>query len=390
MQIFFSAGEPSGDQHAAHLIHELRKQRPDIVSRGFGGPHMEEAGCRIDFMLTTMAVMGFFQILPMIRKFYHRVQHAEAIFRTEKPDAVVLVDFPGFNWWIARKAKKYGIPVYYYLPPQLWAWASYRIRRVRKYVDHVLCALPFEYDWYRDRGVKATYVGHPFFDEVDEKQLDAPTMQAWEKYEGPLVAVLPGSRGSEIQNNWPIMLDVMRELKESVPDVHFLVGSYKTKQQQMCEQILADSGYDLPLTFLQGKAPEVIELGDCCLMVSGSISLEVMARRTPAAVVYYVNRLTYILGTILIHCKYICLPNLMADREVMAEFPCTGRHEPIVRKLYGVLHGYLTDADLLKQKADELEALRATVFSTGASARVANFLIEELETRSEQRIARAA
>ncbi|MEZ6044611.1 MAG: lipid-A-disaccharide synthase [Planctomycetaceae bacterium] len=379
MQIFFSVGEPSGDQHAAHLIHELRAQRSDIDVRGFGGPHMQEAGCRIDFMLTTMAVMGFFQVLPMIWKFYKRVKQAEAIFVADRPDAVVLVDFPGFNWWIARKAKKLGIPVYYYLPPQLWAWASYRIRRVRKYVDHVLCALPFEYDWYRERGVTATYVGHPFFDEVEETKLNPETMQTWEQHQGPLVAVLPGSRGSEIQNNWPIMLRVMHRLSNDFPNIHFLVGSYKQKQQETCERMLAESGYQLPITFLRGQAPEVIELGDCCLMVSGSISLEVMARRTPAVVIYYVNRLTYILGTILIHCKYICLPNLMADQELMTEFPCTGRKKPIVRKVYNVLHGYLSDPEQLAQKKAELDALRKTVFSTGASKRVAEFLIKELD-----------
>ncbi|QDU82091.1 Glycosyl transferase [Polystyrenella longa] len=383
MQIFFSVGEPSGDQHAAHLIHELRKQRPDVDVRGFGGPHMEEAGCRIDFMLTTMAVMGFFKVLPMIWKFYKQVKHAEEIFKSERPDAVVLVDFPGFNWWIARKAKKQGIPVYYYLPPQLWAWAAYRIRRVRKYVDHVLCALPFEYDWYRERGVKATYVGHPFFDEVEETQLDPETMEKWGNHEGPLVAVLPGSRGAEIQNNWPIMLDVMQQLKGTIPKVHFLIGAYKKKQQERCEAMLAESGYDLPLTFLQGKAPEVIELGDCCLMVSGSISLEVMARRTPAVVVYYVNRLTYKLGEILIRCNYICLPNIMADKEIMSEFPCTGRREPTVKKIYDLLHGYLNDPEELKAKAAELDALRETVFSTGASKRVASFLVEEIDHKKK-------
>ena len=143
MRIFFSVGEPSGDQHAAHLIQELRARRGDVEFCGFGGPHMEEVGCEIDFRLTDLAVMGIFAILPMLKKFWNVYQQAKQIFAERKPDAVVLVDFPGFNWWVARAAKREGIPVFYYLPPQLWAWAPWRIRRVRRLIDHVMSGLPF-------------------------------------------------------------------------------------------------------------------------------------------------------------------------------------------------------------------------------------------------------
>lgn len=388
MQIFFSVGEPSGDQHAAHLISELKRQQSDIEVRGFGGPHMEEVGCRLDFQLTTMAVMGFIRVIPMLFQFYKRVKQAEAIFKSDRPDAVVLVDFPGFNWWVARKAKAEGIPVYYYLPPQLWAWASYRIRRVRKFVDHVLCALPFEYDWYAERGVKATYVGHPFFDEVDEHQLDQQVMQTWQEKPGLKVAVLPGSRGHEIGRNWPLMLEVMRKLNETVPGVQFLVGAYKEKQQITCERLMAEGGYQLPITFLRGKASEVIELGDCCLMVSGSISLEVMARKTPAVAMYYVSRFTNLLGRLLIHCKYMCLPNLMVDKELMIEFPRSGNPDPIVNEIYDVLYGWLNNPEELQNKSAELAQLREEVFAIGASKKVAHILLSEMN--SQEAVSKAA
>lgn len=137
---------------------------------------MEQAGCRILFPLTTMAVMGIVQVLPLLLKFWSVGQMARRYLREQRPDAVVLVDFPGFNWWIAYFARKEGIPVYYYLPPQLWAWGPWRVQRVHKYVDHVLSGLEFETEWYRQQGIQAHYVGHPFMEEVAERPVDAETI----------------------------------------------------------------------------------------------------------------------------------------------------------------------------------------------------------------------
>ena len=206
MHVFFSVGEPSGDHHAALLIRELIRRQPKIRVSGFGGSLMEQAGCRVLFPLTSMAVMGIFAVLPLIFKFYRLVKDAEEYFRRHKPDLVVLVDFPGFNWWIARKAKAAGIPVIYYLPPQLWAWAPWRIRRIRKNVDLVLSGLTFETDWYAERGIPVMYVGHPFFDSVAEHQLDESFVREWSSGETRTVAILPGSRKSEILRCWPLLL----------------------------------------------------------------------------------------------------------------------------------------------------------------------------------------
>ena len=203
MRIFFSVGEPSGDEHAAGLIRELRARCPDVVVTGFGGPRMqpliEESGGELVYPLTELAVMGFTRVVPMLGRFYRLVKRAEAIFSNNPPDAVVLVDFPGFNWWIARKARAAGIPVFYYLPPQLWAWAPWRIKKIRRYVDHILCGLPFEYDWYTRRGVSAEYVGHPFFDEVAERSLDDVFLASCRNRPGPTVAVLPEAEEIDVE-----------------------------------------------------------------------------------------------------------------------------------------------------------------------------------------------
>ena len=160
MRIFFSVGEPSGDLHGANLIRELRKRDPQIECVGYGGPRMADAGCQLHEDLTRFAVMWFLRVLLNLHHFLALLRNANQYLREAKPDAVVLIDYPGFNWWIARAAKKNGIPVFYYGVPQLWAWAAWRIKKMRRFVDHLLCKLPFEEKWYKDRGCHATYVGH--------------------------------------------------------------------------------------------------------------------------------------------------------------------------------------------------------------------------------------
>lgn len=387
MHIFFSVGEPSGDQHAAHLIQELRRRRPDLEFSAFGGPLMEEAGCHVHFRLTDLAVMGVFAVLPLLWKFVRLVRQAKAIFAESRPDAVVLVDFPGFNWWIARKAKAAGIPVFYYLPPQLWAWAPWRIRRVRRFVDHMLCALPFEKDWYSQRGVEVDYVGHPFFDEVADHPLNREFL---DRYAGPgtrVVGILPGSRNAEVTQNWPVLLDVIRNLHGRRPQVRFLVANYKSSQREWCERQLQEQGGQLPVSFFVGKTPEIIEAAECCLMVSGSVSLEMLARNTPAVVVYRGGRVFGFLVKLLVTCKYASLPNLIANREVMPEFPFMGNPQPIIRQMTDIVDGWLSDPQQLAQAKAELSGLRLQYLKTGATARTADAILKKLQLPSSHRTA---
>ena len=152
MRIFLCAGEPSGDLHGATLVRALRRLHPGVECVGFGGERMEAAGCRLLYPLCRLAVMWFLRVLAHAPTFLHLLSRADRYFRHRRPDAVVLIDYPGFNWWLARRAHFHGIPVFYFVPPQLWGWAGWRVRKMKRYVDHVLCTLPFEVDWYRERG----------------------------------------------------------------------------------------------------------------------------------------------------------------------------------------------------------------------------------------------
>ncbi len=172
MKIFFSVGEPSGDVHGANLIRALKSMYgDDLQCVGFGGPKMEEAGAEILFDLTSLAVMWLGRVLWNIKTFFNLAAQAQDYFEIEKPDAVVLIDYPGFNWHIAKRAHNAGIPVYYYSPPQIWGWAQWRVRKMRKWVDCVLSGLPFETQWFQDQRCRCVYVGHPFFDETEKLEL---------------------------------------------------------------------------------------------------------------------------------------------------------------------------------------------------------------------------
>ncbi len=370
LTIFFSVGEPSGDLHGANLIRQLRERCPDIQAVGYGGPKMAEAGCQLHADLTSLAVMWFARALLNLHKFLALGSRADRYFRHHRPDAVVLIDYPGFNWWIARRAKFHGIPVFYYSPPQIWAWARWRAKKMRRFVDHVLCGLPFEEAWLRERGCNATFVGHPFFDEVrrypyDERfieelrasscdpgvgwdksaqshqeigenawwdcaDLSHPTVtascdQAGERRDapsppaplpkgegrrGPLVAILPGSRTQEVTHNLQWFLKAAAIVHQKVPGVRFALASFKTHQAEMARPMVEQSG--LPIEIFVGKTPEIMRAADCAMSVSGSVSLELLYHATPTVILYWISRPAYFVQGLFRKVKYITLVNLLS------------------------------------------------------------------------------
>src|SRR5262245_1306898 len=189
MRLFISAGEPSGDLHGSNLITQLRQREPSIDIAGLGGDRMAAAGCELVYPLCQLAVMWYGNAVRNLRTFYRVLDLADASFRDHRPDAVVLIDYPGFHWHLAKRARAHGIPVIYFVPPQLWAWAGWRVRKMRRSVDHVLCTLPFEPAWYAQRNVAAEYVGHPYFDELARQQVDEQFLVEQRSRPGPVVAI---------------------------------------------------------------------------------------------------------------------------------------------------------------------------------------------------------
>ena len=396
MKIFFSVGEPSGDLHGANLIRELRRRRPDCQVVGYGGPRMAAAGCALHADLTKLAVMWFARVLVNIHKFWDLAGRADRYFRHHRPDAVVLIDYPGFNWWIARRAKAHGIPVFYYGAPQLWAWAGWRIRKMRRNVDHVLCKLPFEEAWYRDRGCHATYIGHPYFDQLRAERLDNAFLEQQRASGGPLVAVLPGSRTQEVQNNFGWLLKAARIVHERLPDVRFAVAAFKPSQAEIIRRQVA--GTNLPIEVHVGRTAEIIHACDSAMAVSGSVSLELLYHTKPSVILYHVSRVAFFVQRFFRKVRYITLVNLLTTDDLFPKRVAV--YDPDDPVDAGVLMPeYLTCEDRSQQVAQhivewlsdpakratcitQLAGLKERVGSGGASCRAADYLIAELEKRS--------
>jgi lipid-A-disaccharide synthase len=391
MRFFISAGEPSGDLHAANLIHALRERVPDAEFLGFGGQKMAGAGARLVYPLADLAVMWFLNVLLNLFTFVRLIFMADRCFREERPEAVVLIDYPGLHWWIARRAKARGIPVFYFVPPQIWAWAGWRVRKVRKYVDQVLCSLPFEPAWYHARGVTdAVYVGHPYFDELADRPLDAGFLAAQRSRPGPLVAILPGSRTQEVVRNLPDLVRAARKLAKQHPGVRFGIACLHERHQALAEEILAklvSQEGEPPGAMFEihaARTPELIHVARLAWAVSGSVGLELMMEALPSVVIYKVKRFDLWVARWFIRAKYISLVNLLADREVFPEY-LTWRD--LSDDLAGWGSAWLADTEARRQATSALETLRHQVARPGASDRAAGHIVTWL---AEHRAANAA
>jgi len=314
MRVFVSAGEPSGDHHAALLVRELVARRPDVECVGLGGPCLEAEGCTLVADMTRLAVMWFLRVLLSIHRFVDLARRAERSFLDARPDVCVLVDFPGFHWWLAWRAKRHGIPVVFYCPPQVWAWAQWRIGKMRRLIDHVLSALPFEHEWFTAQGLRSTLVGHPFFDELDLDAAGAPTGDA----RRPLVLLLPGSRTQEIEGNLGSILRAAAGVHDRVPAARFVVGAVHDRHAARIREVLAamQPGLGgLQVAVESGRTRHLINAAATAIAVSGSVSLELLAARVPTVIVYQVSRVAYLVQSWFRHARFITLVNLLACRE---------------------------------------------------------------------------
>ena len=373
MRLFVSAGEASGDLHGASLLNALRRRRPDLDVYGFGGDRMEQAGCRIHYPLTDLAGVGLMHLLSTVQRVPGVLKLADRVFRTTRPDALVLIDFPGFHWWLAKCAKKHGIPVVWFVPPQLWAWAQYRVKWMRRLADHVLCTLPFEEKWYRERGVDAQFIGHPYFDELHVRRPDEVFLADQRAKPGTVVALLPGSRRHEIRHNLDAMVRSAAIIHARRPDVRFLVACLRPEHAQNVQDRLRSCA--LPIEVHAGRTAEILRLAHSAIAKSGSVGLELLYHGKPAVVGYQLHWIEVLGSRLILKCPYISLVNLLAGKALFPEF--LAARLP-AETMAGHVLRWLDDPAAYREIRDELAALRDRVAEPGACDRAAEVILGQL------------
>lgn len=374
--LFISACEPSADLHAASLIRAVARVRPEVRFLGVAGPAMQEAGCQPIFDMTGHSAM----LLGVVRAVGPAVRllaAAKRHLREHRFAAAVVVDSPTLNLPIARQAKRRGIPVLYYIAPQLWAWGAFRVRRVRKRVDHLAVILPFEEKYFRDRQIDATYVGHPLFDSLTQHPPDQAGTASIRKQGHPVVALLPGSRQHVVREVLPGQLEVVSHIVQQFPEAHFGVSVANSVVSDEIQRCIATSG--LSVTAYEGRNAELLTASDLALVASGTATLEVACRHTPMIVMYNASRWGYrLVGRWFISARHLSLINILAGREVVPEFmPYYTSTGPIADRAIDLL----SDPAARRQMSEDLTAVIDSLVKTGASENTARLLLNMIDDR---------
>ncbi|MFZ3212699.1 MAG: lipid-A-disaccharide synthase [Terriglobales bacterium] len=376
MRLLISAGEASGEMYGAQLIEALRRRVPDLECFGVGGERMQAAGCDLVVQSKELAVVGITEILPRLPKIYGEFRKLVRAMDERKPQAAVLIDSPAFHFKVARQLHRRGIPVIYYVAPQLWAWRSDRVRLVRRYFKKALVIFPFEEQWYRERGVDAEYVGHPLAD-VERPSESAEEFVEEQGYEPdkPIIALLPGSRRKEIRMNLPALLRTAELLGCDYQFVLPIAPGIDPLWLDLLVQKLNPS-----YNFILFATTDTLALAHAraAVVASGTATVEAAMMGTPMVVVYRVSPLTWTLGRPLVHVKNFAMVNLIAGEQVVPELiQADFTPENVAAKLREIL----PDGPVREKMEQDLAQVRARLRSSdprSAAERAADAVLRTL------------
>jgi lipid-A-disaccharide synthase len=317
--ILIIAGEVSGDQRAAELIQALRKKSPELVFFGIGGERMRNEGVETLHDVEDMAVMGLSEVLRRLSFFRGAFKRMIREAETRKPEAVILVDYPGFNLRFAARAHAMGIKVIYYICPQVWAWNRRRIPRMAKIIDRLISIFPFEADHFEGTGLQVDFAGHPLVDEAARVMQDAESALPWKGK--PNIAILPGSRKHEIERMLPEMLGAATQILQSHPDASFIIPTPDTDIQHMIENEIRKCLDHIPdhIAVVAGSTRQVLRQARAAMVTSGTATVEASLMRCPMIIVYRVAPLTYIAGKLLVKVNHIGMVNVIANERICPE-----------------------------------------------------------------------
>lgn len=366
MKYYIIAGEASGDLHASNLMIALTKLDANAQFRVWGGDKMIAAGGTLQKHYRDLAFMGFLEVVKNLKTILGNLRFCKEDILNYKPDALILVDYPGFNLRIAEWANTLNLTVYYYISPQIWAWNTKRVYKIKKIVNRMFVILPFEQQFYAKYNYNADFVGHPLLDEID-KRVSTPNFRAENQLDNrPIIALLPGSRKQEINR----MLSIMLQTVAHFPDYQFVVAGAPAIDLSYYKSISGNS----PLKFVENKTYDLLEHATAALVTSGTATLETALFNVPQVVCYKGNHLSYLLARRLVKVKYISLVNLIADQEVVKE---------LIQDDFTVSNLKLELTSILQgAKRDEMlqhyNSLKEQLGGVGASQRTARLMHEAL------------
>lgn len=374
-RIVIIAGEESGDAHAAHLVHELLKNNPDLQFSGIGGDHLEEAGMELVHDLARYGATGLTAVVRHTATIYKAFKVIKQHLKEVKPDLLVLVDCPSFNLRIAKYAKEVlNLRIVYYISPQIWAWKANRIHTIRQYIDRMAVILPFEKKIYEQAKVPVSFVGHPLVGKIPlYSDLHQLRLQLTLPVDKKIVALLPGSRRNEIEHHLPVMVETAKQLSLAVANVHFVIPVARTIQLGMVEHYFKNS--DLSLTLVKEQAIEVAACSDCVVVASGTASLECALLLRPMCIVYKVSLLTYLIASRVIKVRYLGLCNLLQNKMIVPEFLQYDCNAP---ELLITLKELLSNPQQSKLMQDRLLLLKQSLSAEEADCSIAEVVEQEL------------
>lgn len=323
LRIGIIAGESSGDQLGADLIRAIRARAADAEFEGVAGPAMVAAGCRALLPTEQLAVMGITEVLLHLPRLLRIRRRLRKYFLRQHPDVVIGIDAPDFNIGLEARLRKAGIRTVHYVSPSIWAWRARRVFKVGKAADLVLTLLPFEQPLYARHGFHAVYVGHPLADRAPHNLERGQLRKALHlPLETPLVALLPGSRATEIERLGPLFLETAQWLSDALPEVQFVIPAATNALSFLIKRQIRSLKPDLPVTVIDGHAQEILGAANAGLIASGTATLEAMLWRCPMVVAYRISAGSYALvkGLGLLRVPYVALPNVLASREIVPEF----------------------------------------------------------------------
>lgn len=377
-RIMIVAGEASGDMHGGNLVGAMRRLDPDLSFYGVGGARMKAAGVALIADAADMAVVGLTEVVVKLLSLIRIMHRLKTSLTTERPDLVILIDYPDFNISLARAARKAGIPVLYYISPQVWAWRKGRIATLRQCVDRMAVILPFEEQFYRDAGMDVTFVGHPLLDEVKRKYSRKEALNRFGlKDEAVTVGLLPGSRRSEVERLLPEMCRACRILEAKLSPLQFVLPLAGTLDIDLVRNILRQ--FPLHVNVIRDEIYDVIAVSDAAIVASGTATLETALLEIPMVVVYKVSALSYAVGRRVIHVDHISLANLIAGRTVVPEL-IQGEANP--ERIAAEVRTLLVHREKSNEMRAALAEVRGKLGMPGASQRTAQIAREMLEKRA--------